>query len=191
MIKAILLAAGQSKRLKSENKLIKLYKKKPLINHSLKSLYKSKVNKVIIVIGHQHKEVKKIIKKNKKNIFIYNKNYKKGMASSINVGLKKVSRKDKGFIIVQSDMPYIKTKDINKICNSIKKRKDLVHALKFKSTMGNPIGFDISIVRKFKKIYGDVGAKFMVKKLRNQTKFIRVNSIKSFKDFDKVSDFRI
>ena len=32
MIKAILLAAGQSKRLKSENKLIKLYKKKPLIN---------------------------------------------------------------------------------------------------------------------------------------------------------------
>ena len=191
MIKAILLAAGQSKRLKSENKLIKLYKKKPLINHSLKSLYKSKVNKVIIVIGHQHKEVKKIIKKNKKNIFIYNKNYKKGMASSINVGLKKVSRKDKGFIIVQSDMPYIKTKDINKICNSIKKRKDLVHALKFKSTMGNPIGFDISIVRKFKKIYGDVGAKFMVKKLRNQTKFIKVNSIKSFKDFDKVSDFRI
>ena len=57
--------------------------------------------------------------------------------------------------------------------------------------MGNPIGFDISIVRKFKKIYGDVGAKFMVKKLRNQTKFIKVNSIKSFKDFDKVSDFRI
>ena len=36
MIKAILLAAGQSKRLKAENKLIKLYKKKPLINYSLK-----------------------------------------------------------------------------------------------------------------------------------------------------------
>ena len=108
MIKAILLAAGQSKRLKSENKLIKLYKKKPLINHSLNSLHKSKVNKVIIVLGYQSKEVKKIIKKNKKNIFIYNKNYKKGMASSIKVGLKKVSRNDKGFIIVQSDMPFIK-----------------------------------------------------------------------------------
>ena len=71
MIKAILLAAGQSKRLKSENKLIKLYKKKPLINHSLNALHKSKVNKVIIVLGHQHKEVKKIIKKNKKNILIH------------------------------------------------------------------------------------------------------------------------
>ena len=108
MIKAILLAAGQSKRLKSENKLIKLYKKKPLINHPLNTLHKSKVNKVIIVLGHQHKEVRKIIKKNKKNIFIYNKDYKKGMASSIKFGLKKISRNDKGFIIVQSDMPFIK-----------------------------------------------------------------------------------
>ena len=50
MIKAIFLAAGQSKRLKSENKLTKLYKKTPLINHSLKALQKSKVNKVIIVL---------------------------------------------------------------------------------------------------------------------------------------------
>ena len=39
MIKAILLAAGQSKRLKSENKLIKKFKNKPLINHSLKALH--------------------------------------------------------------------------------------------------------------------------------------------------------
>ena len=37
MIKAILLAAGQSKRLKSENKLKKIYKKEHLINHSLKT----------------------------------------------------------------------------------------------------------------------------------------------------------
>ena len=67
MIKAILLAAGQSKRLKSENKLIKLYKKKSLINHSLNALYKSKINKVIIVLGYQKNELKKIIQKNKKN----------------------------------------------------------------------------------------------------------------------------
>ena len=93
MIKAILLAAGQSKRLKSENKLIKLYKKKPLINHSLNALHKSKVNKVIVVLGHQKKDLQKIIKKNNKNIFTYNKEYKKGMASSIKVGLRKVNKK--------------------------------------------------------------------------------------------------
>jgi len=40
MITAILLAAGQSKRLKGENKLTKLFKGKPLINHILFSLIK-------------------------------------------------------------------------------------------------------------------------------------------------------
>ena len=190
MIKAILLAAGQSKRLKSENKLIKLYKKKPLINHSLNALHKSKVNKVIVVLGHQKKDLQKIIKKNNKNIFTYNKEYKKGMASSIKAGLRKLNKKDKGFIIVQSDMPFIKSSDINKIFNSIKSKKYLVHVLKYRNRVGNPIGFDISIMKKFKKIKGDVGAKFMVKRLKKETRFIKINNLKSFKDFDKVSDFR-
>ena len=190
MIKVILLAAGLSKRMKSENKLIKLYKKKPLINYSLNVLKKSKANKIIIVLGHQFKEVKKIIKKNKKIIFTYNKNYKKGMASSIKVGLKKVSKNDDGFIVAQSDMPFVKLSDINKICRSIQTKKFLVHALKYKNRLGNPIGFDISLIKKFKNIKGQFGAKFMVKRLKNRTNFINTSSLKSFKDFDKVSDFR-
>ena len=190
MIKVILLAAGLSKRMKSENKLIKLYKNKPLINYSLNVLKKSKANKIIIVLGHQYKEVRKIIKKNKKIIFTYNKNYKKGMASSIKMGLKKVSKNDKGFIVAQSDMPFVKQSDINKICRSIKTKKFLVHALKYKNRLGNPIGFDISLIKKFKNIKGQFGAKFMVKRLKNRTNFINTSSLKSFKDFDKVSDFR-
>ena len=190
MIKVILLAAGLSKRMKSENKLIKLYKNKPLINYSLNVLKKSKANKIIIVLGHQYKEVRKIIKKNKKIIFTYNKNYKKGMASSIKMGLKKVSKNDKGFIVAQSDMPFVKLSDINKICRSIKNKKFLVHALKYKNRLGNPIGFDISLIKKFKNIKGQFGAKFMVKRLKNRTNFIKTMSIKSFKDFDKASDFR-
>jgi molybdenum cofactor cytidylyltransferase len=189
MISAILLAAGQSKRLKGENKLIRKFKNKAFINHAINSLIKSKVNKIVVVVGHEDKKVKKIIKKNKKISFILNKKYKLGISSSIKVGLKKISKKNKGFIVVQSDMPFIKSSDINKIYNSIKKRKFLVHALKFKKKIGNPIGFDISVMKKFKKIKGDIGAKFMVKRLKKRTNFIKVTSNKVFKDFDLKKDF--
>ena len=189
MIKAIFLAAGQSKRLKGENKLLKKFKKKPLIIHSLNSLIKSKINKIIIVLGFESQKIKKVIKRNKKIIFIMNKNYKSGISSSIKTGIKKISTKDKGFIVVQSDMPYIKTSDINKIYISIKKSNNLVHVLKFKNKVGNPIGFDISVIKKFKKIKGDKGAKFIVKKLKNNTNFIKVPSGKIFKDFDLKKDF--
>ena len=86
-------------------------------------------------------------------------------------------------------MPFIKSSDINKICNSIKKRKYLVHVLKYKNTVGNPMGFDISVMNKFKKIKGDIGAKFMVKRLKKRTNFIKVTSGKVFKDFDFKKDF--
>ena len=190
MIKGILLAAGQSRRLKNQNKLIKIFKNRPLIHHALDSVKNSKIKKLIIVLGYQFKEVKKKIKKNKKIIFVHNKNYKNGMSSSIKSGLKKISKKDKGFIILQSDMPFVKTSDINKIYNSLTRKKYLVHALKYKNRIGNPIGFDISILNKFKKIKGNIGAKYMVKRLKNSTNFIKVSSEKVFKDFDNASDFR-
>ena len=136
-----------------------------------------------------HKEVKKVINRNKKNIFVLNKKFKLGISSSINTGLRKISKKDKGFIIVQSDMPFIKTSDINKIYNSIIKKKHLVHALKFKNKIGNPIGFDSLVLAKFKRMKGEVGAKFMVKRLKKNTNFIKVLNKRVFKDLDLRKDF--
>jgi len=71
MISAILLAAGQSKRMCGDNKLIKKYNKKYLINHIIGTLIKSKVNKIIVVLGFQKLKVRKIIVKNKKFSFLY------------------------------------------------------------------------------------------------------------------------
>ena len=84
MISAILLAAGQSKRFKNENKLTKVYKNKPLINHILSSLIRSEINKIILVLGYEASKIKKISRKSKKIIFVLNKNYKNGISSSIN-----------------------------------------------------------------------------------------------------------
>ena len=77
MISAILLAAGQSKRLIKENKLTKIYKSKPLINHSLNSLIKSKIVKIFIVLGYEKNKLKKIITKIKKFNLFLTKNIKK------------------------------------------------------------------------------------------------------------------
>ena len=119
MITAILLAAGQSKRLRDENKLTKLFKGKPLINHILFSLIKSKVNKIIIVLGFEHLKIKMKLLKSRKIDFVINKNYRKGMSSSIKTGLKKIPKNSKGFLIVLGDMPNITKTTIYKICLSI------------------------------------------------------------------------
>jgi molybdenum cofactor cytidylyltransferase len=189
MITAILLAAGQSKRVPTKNKLLIKYKKKFLINHILDQLIKSKIQKIIIVLGHEYFKVRKLALKSKKIKFVINKKFKTGMASSIKEGLKKLDKKNKGFLIVQSDMPFIKKTHLNKIYNSLLYNRYSVHLLRFKKKIGNPIGFNISVINKFKKIKGDIGAKFMVKRLKKDTVFLNVKSDKIFKDFDKLSDF--
>ena len=189
MISAILLAAGQSKRMKGKNKLLLKYKRKTLINHVLKSLIKSKVNKIIIVLGYESRKIRKITLKSKKITFVFNSNYKQGISSSIKFGLKKVMKKNKGFIIAQSDMPLITSSLINKIYYSIIRNNELVYVLKNKNKIGNPIGFNISTKEKFKKIKGNMGAKKMVKKLRKNTKYLLTNSKAIFKDLDKNRSF--
>ena len=189
MISVILLAAGESKRIPFENKLIKSFKNKPLINHILKSLLKSKIKKIIVVLGFEHKRIKNIILKSKKIKLIINKNYRKGISSSIKTGLKKINKKDKGFMVAHSDMPFVRSIHINKIYNSIFKKNNSVHVLKYKKKIGNPIGFNIKVLSELKKIKGDTGAKYIVKSLKKDTNYIKVTSYKIFKDLDLKKDF--
>ena len=189
MFSAILLAAGQSKRMNGDNKLIKKYNKKYLINHIIRTLIKSKVNKIIVVLGFQSSKVKKITVKNKKINFVFNKNYKSGMASSIKTGLKRVSKKNIGFLIIQADMPLISKNIINSICYAIKNiRKKEIIAPIYKRKMGNPIGFKSSMTKILNKTKGDSGAKKIIKRNKNLS-LIKVNSKSIFKDFNTQKDF--
>ena len=191
MISAILLAAGQSRRMNGENKLLKKYKKKYLINHILSSLIKSKINKVFVVLGFQNSKVKKIIAKNKKIRFVYNKNYKSGMASSIKAGLKRISKKNTGFLIVQADMPLISKKIINSLYYAVKNNDKAIVVPIYKTKMGNPIGFNSSMIKILNKIKGDTGAKKMVKSNKKKLNLIKINSKSIFNDFNTQRDFSL
>ena len=52
MISAILLAAGESKRMLDENKLSKKFKNIPLINRSVNNILSSNIDELIIVLGY-------------------------------------------------------------------------------------------------------------------------------------------
>ena len=107
MITAILLAAGQSKRMNGENKLTKEIQGIPLIKLSVKNILASSINELIIVLGYQKEIIEKLIDKNKKIKFVFNKDFESGMASSIKIGLDNLSEKTEAFFICLGDMPMV------------------------------------------------------------------------------------
>ena len=189
MISAIVLAAGQSIRMGDDNKLVKKYKNRYLINHILNTLIKSKIEKIIVVLGFEKSRVRKIIIKNKKINFVFNKNYKSGMSSSIKAGLKRISERSIGFLIVQADMPLISKKIINSLCYAIENNNKEIVAPIYKRNIGNPIGFKSSMIKILNKTKGDSGAKKMIKRNKKKLSLIKVNSKSIFKDFNTQRDF--
>ena len=186
MISSILLAAGQSKRMQGENKLLKKYKKKYLINHILKSLIKSRVTKIIIVLGYESFKVKKKLLKSKKIKFVYNKSFKSGMASSIKAGLKKISKKDSGFLVVQGDMPFVSKTIINSLCSSIKRVEKEIFIPFYKNKAGNPIGFKTSFLKFLRKMKGDSGAKRIIRSHKKKIYKLKIQSNSILRDFDNL-----
>ena len=189
MISSILLAAGQSKRMQGENKLLKKYKKKYLINHILKSLIKSKVNKIIIVLGYENKKIKKIALKSKKIIFVVNSQYLKGISTSIKCGLKKISKKNIGFLIAHADMPLVSKTILNALCSALKNKNKEIFIPVYKKRIGNPLAFKYSMIKSLKRIKGDRGAKKLIRSNQSKIKLMKMKSKSILIDFDQLKDF--
>ena len=187
MISAILLAAGQSKRMNGQNKLIKEIQGIPLIKHSIKNILSSSIDELIIVLGHQKEIIEKIIDKEKKIKIVFNKNFKNGMASSIKVGLKHLSEKTDAFFICLGDMPLINSDIYNQIIKS-RNQKEIIVPI-FDNQQGNPVLFAKSLKEKIMTIEGDNGAKKILEQNKNKILNIEIKNQSILKDFNTLESF--
>tara|TARA_B100001123_G_C14723057_1_gene793860 strand:- start:31 stop:603 length:573 start_codon:yes stop_codon:yes gene_type:complete len=187
MISAILLAAGQSKRMEGENKLIKNFQGVPLIKHAVKNILDSSIEELIIVLGYQKEIVEKIFDKNSKIKIVFNKNYENGIASSIKIGINNLSKKTEAFFICLGDMPMI-NKDVYNLLISYRAKKEIIVPT-FKGQQGNPVLFSKSIKNEIMKVEGDLGAKKILELNKNKLLNVAINNEKLCIDFNTKESF--
>lgn len=103
MVKVVLLAAGKSSRTTQMKQLYKI-DGEFLINLQIQKLLSYGFN-IVVVLGHNAKEIASVIKY--KNIeIIYNKNYEKGMLSSVQSTL--IQTDATKFLFCHIDRPLVK-----------------------------------------------------------------------------------
>ena len=188
MISAILLAAGQSRRMGGENKLTKEIEGIPLIKRSVKNIIASTVDELIIVLGYQKEIIEKLIDKNEKIKFIFNKNFESGMASSIKTGLNHLSENTKAFFICLGDMPMIKQNTYNKLIEC-KNNKEIIVPT-YKGKQGNPVLFSKSMKKKLiMTIQGDFGAKKILELNKNKLLNLETYDENIIKNFNTQDSF--
>jgi len=187
MISAILLAAGQSKRMNGENKLTKEIQGIPLIKLSVKNILASPINELIIVLGHKKEIIEQLIEKNEKIKCVFNENFESGMASSIKTGLNNLSEKTQTFFICLGDMPMV-SPDVYKQLIKSKDKKEIIIPT-YKGQQGNPVLFDKSMKEKIMNITGDIGAKKILDLNKNKILNLEINDQNIIKGFNTQDDF--
>ena len=168
-VAAIVLAAGQSTRMGSSNKLLAEINGELMIAKVLNAIAASEADEVIVVLGHEADQVsqKLIALRHPKLTWLVNDNYRAGIATSLTCGIAALANDITGALICLSDMPYITTADYNQIIQAYRKASTPCICIPFvQQQRGNPLLWDQFFFPEIKQLQGDTGAKQLLKKYR-------------------------
>ncbi len=159
---AIVLAAGQSRRMGSENKLIAEFGGTSIVKRVVSETLGSKVNEVIVVTGHEPQAVEHELSGLAVK-FVHNPEYAKGLSTSLRAALSAVTPQAAGVLICLGDMPFVSREHIDRLIkqfDSVSGRCICVPT--YQGKRGNPVLWSTSYSLEMMEVRGDVGAKHMI-----------------------------
>ena len=105
-ISAIILAAGQSRRMGRSKPLLTLGGG-TIIAHVAGSFRAAGIEDITVVLGHRGNDIIPELQKNKLS-WVVNEQYEQGMLSSVKIGLASLGERIEGFFIMPADIPLVR-----------------------------------------------------------------------------------
>jgi len=192
MLTAIVLAAGMSRRMEGENKLLLPFDDKTMLETTLDQILASGVGEVVIVTGHEAERVREILK-NRSVKTVFNPDFASGMTSSIQAGIRAASPETQGFMICLSDMPLIDSAIYRQLAEvffeKIKTAQRVIVQPVFENTPGNPVIFSAVFKNEMLALEHPEGCKPVVQANREFVVRVPVSSDSILRDADTLADF--
>ncbi len=161
-VAAIILAAGQSRRMGGPNKLLARFDGKPLIRRVASRALASKVERVIVVTGHREGDVAAALDGLNVEI-VHNADYADGLAMSLKVGLSAVPQDAGGALVLLADMPEITTEMIDRLIDAYNAQPEPAIVLPtIDGKRGNPVLWSRAFFPELMMVTGDTGARHIL-----------------------------
>ena len=161
-VAAILLAAGQSRRMGTENKLLAEIDGRPLVVHAVRSLLAANCHPVIVVVGHQADEVRASLAGLEID-FIENPEFATGLSSSLAAGIEAVPAHTGGALVALGDMPRLTTVHIEALVDAFADHgEEAICVPVWQGRRGNPVIWGRAYFDEICALEGDVGARHLI-----------------------------
>jgi len=160
MINAIILAAGQSKRMGKLKPLLR-FNDKTFLDQIISVLKLSDADRITVVLGSEAETIKKSVDLSGTNIVI-NKDYQKGQLSSLIAAIEETPQETDAILVCLVDTPFITEEVVNKIISKFEETNNPIIVPVFNKRRGHPVLFSSSLFNELLNAPQEQGARYVV-----------------------------
>lgn len=187
MVSAILLAAGEGKRM-GRPKLLMPFGRYTVLEQTIDNLLSSNVDEVVVVLGARAGEIKHVIADRPVKVMI-NPDYHRGMSTSLIAGLKQVDGKAQKVMVALADQPLIDGETYNRLIEASLGCDKGIVVPTYRTKRGNPVIFSIKYKSELLGLEGDVGGREILKKHPDDIFEVAVDSESVNIDINTLDDY--
>ena len=193
MIVAVVLSAGESSRMGSPKALLPI-SGVPFIEEIVRALKGTKIDRIIVVLGHHAEEIRKRIA-HLPVTFVVNRDYAKGQLSSLIVAIRslaaeKTTEKIDGVLVHLVDHPFISPALVDHMIDRFYETKKLIVIPRYGGRRGHPVIFSSRLFPELLSAPLEKGAKIVVHAHRDETLEIETDFAGVTIDIDTPEEYR-
>jgi molybdenum cofactor cytidylyltransferase len=187
-IGAVILAAGESSRFGRPKQLVR-FRGKSLVRRVVDAAKDANCSAIVVVLGSKREQIERELKETDA-IVTENKDWRRGIGSSIRVGVESAVNQVpdiEAIVLLTCDQPFLKTDTIERLVATREKTKKAIVASSYSKTLGVPALFDRSCFQELLALDDETGAKAII--LSNRERVAELLFPEGKIDIDTAADY--
>jgi molybdenum cofactor cytidylyltransferase len=190
MVSAVVLAAGESKRMGRKKEVLPVGGE-PMVRLVVSKLLDSrKIDEVIVVLGHKADDVGAALSgiTDERIELVGNRRYQEGMGTSLAQGASSCSWGTGAFVVALGDAPFFRTEEVDRLIDAHAAGASIAVPTR-EGRRGHPVLLDGRFREKLEALDGDTGARRILEANEDQVKAVEMDSDDFLVDVDGPDDY--
>jgi len=188
MIWAVLLAAGESRRMGTPKQLLP-FGRTTVIETAVEHILASGADRTLIVLGAAHDRIEPLLRRFPVDVTV-NPDFREGMLSSVRWGIRRLPSDARAALIFLADQPWITAKTIDRVIEAYKTSGCGLVLPVFEKSGGHPLLIDLKYRAEIGGLDPSVGLKQLVARHPGDVRRVRSADPDVLRDMDTPSDYK-